>query len=71
MQTNEDKAQRIEIILMILLFNSILLYFFHGSMDNPTKYNSDEEWVKVYVFYVQFNKVVYLFSGDTFLPRLF
>ena len=52
MQTNEDKAQRIEIILMILIFNSILLYFFHGSMDNPSKYNSDEEWVKVYVFYV-------------------
>ena len=52
MQNNEDKAQRIEIILMILLFNSILLYFFHCSMDNPSKYNSDEEWVKVYVFYV-------------------
>ena len=48
-----------------------MLYFlFHGSIDNNEKYENDEEWVKVSSV-IQFNKVVYLFSGDTFLPRLF
>ena len=49
MQTNKDKVQRIEIIWMILFFNSILLYFlFHGSINNHENYENDEEWVKVY-----------------------